>query len=95
LFHNDKILFLGGYNETDESFQCHALDLLSLSWDQKFSLMETVSGHSAVMLNSHTMLIYGGWNAREYTSDLVHIDLDKIESADAYAPVKADLDLIR
>jgi hypothetical protein len=41
------------------------------------------------------MLVYGGWNSKDYTSDIFHIDLDRVEGTGFYAPSHADLDEMR
>lgn len=70
--HNNSIYIQGGYGDS-ESKNIYCLNLDTQDWRLKASHTESLVGHSAIELEGR-MLIFGGWNEKEYTENLLLFD---------------------
>ncbi|KRW98198.1 hypothetical protein PPERSA_03400 [Pseudocohnilembus persalinus] len=75
-----RIIIFGGKGEKGKIFRdLHALDPVTMTWYQGPEGSGSPSqrfGHSANLIGGTKMLIFGGWNSREYFNDLYLLDLE-------------------
>jgi hypothetical protein len=75
-----RIIIFGGKGEKEKVFRdLHALDPATLTWYQGPEGIGSPSarfGHSANLVGNSKMLIFGGWNGKDYFNDVYILDLE-------------------
>lgn len=70
--HNSTLLIHGGYGDS-ENRNIYSLNLESEDWRLFRTCDSSLVGHSAVEIEGR-MLIFGGWNEKEYSDELILYD---------------------
>ena len=74
-----KVIIFGGKGEKTVFRDLYALDPVTMTWLQGPEGIGSPSarfGHSASLVGGTKILIFGGWNGKEYFNDLYILDLE-------------------
>lgn len=79
LLAGSKMILFGGKGANKVFRDMHALDPVTMTWLQGPEGSGSPSaryGHSATLLNGTRMLIFGGWNGKDFFNDVYVLDLE-------------------
>ena len=80
IFSNEKLLVMGGNDESQELKDLYELDLKTLVWNRKYKWDNCFTGQAGAVvkfLDKEGLVTYGGFNGENYSDDLYLIDCNK------------------